>query len=157
MYGRCHISHICEFLLSISGEDHIHHLCKMHFGSCAISHAYQSRRYEKCAYLGLLLTQYCSINQCSSSRDIMHNTHPQLQHQRTHNSMLSLNLFNEIPKGALNGIEKYSGKRMGRLIPVDWPLYVLMSPGATSHKTSLVMRCYCNKGLVFTAKSSLYF
>ena len=44
--GRCHISHICEVLLSISGADHIHHMCKMHFESCAISHDYQSKRYE---------------------------------------------------------------------------------------------------------------
>ena len=29
--------HTCEVLLSISGADHIHRLCEMHFGSCAIS------------------------------------------------------------------------------------------------------------------------
>ena len=42
-----HITHICEVLLSLSGADHIQCLCKMHFGSCAISHDYQSKRYEK--------------------------------------------------------------------------------------------------------------
>ena len=41
------MSHIGEVLLSISGAYHIHLLCKMHFESCAISHDYQSKRYEK--------------------------------------------------------------------------------------------------------------
>ena len=47
MCGRCYISHIGEVLLSISSAYHIHLLCKMHFESCAISHDYQSKRYEK--------------------------------------------------------------------------------------------------------------
>ena len=46
MCGRCYISHIGEVLLSISSAYHIHLLCKMHFESCAISHDYQSKRYE---------------------------------------------------------------------------------------------------------------
>ena len=50
MCGRCYISHIGEVLLSISSAYHIHLLCKMHFESCAISHDYQSKRYEKCSY-----------------------------------------------------------------------------------------------------------
>ena len=41
---------MCEVLLSISGADHIHSLCKMHFGSCAISHDYQSKTYENVKY-----------------------------------------------------------------------------------------------------------
>ena len=46
MCGRCYISRIGEVLLSISSAYHIHPLCKMHFESCAISHDYQSKRYE---------------------------------------------------------------------------------------------------------------
>ena len=46
MCGRCYISHIGEVLLSISSAYHIHLLCKMHFESCAVSHDYQSKRYE---------------------------------------------------------------------------------------------------------------
>ena len=46
MCERCYISHIGEVLLSISSTYHIHLLCKMHFESCAISHDYQSKRYE---------------------------------------------------------------------------------------------------------------
>ena len=51
MCGRCYISHIGEVLLSISSAYHIHLLCKMHFESCAISHDYQSKRYENDNYL----------------------------------------------------------------------------------------------------------
>ena len=47
MCGRYYISHIGEVLLSISSAYHTHLLCKMHFESCAISHDYQSKRYEK--------------------------------------------------------------------------------------------------------------
>ena len=39
---------IIEVLLSISGTSHIRHLCKMYFGSCAISHDYQSKRNVYC-------------------------------------------------------------------------------------------------------------
>ena len=51
MCGRCYISHIGEVLLSISSAYHIHLLCKMHFEGCAISHDYQSKRYEKSTYI----------------------------------------------------------------------------------------------------------
>ena len=51
MCGRCYISHIREVLLSISSAYHIHLLCKMHFESCAISHDYQSKRYENRKYI----------------------------------------------------------------------------------------------------------
>ena len=66
MCGRRYISHIGEVLLSISSAYHLHLLCKMHFESCAISHDYQSKRYEN---LFFSLTDFLSL--CLSINNFM--------------------------------------------------------------------------------------
>ena len=59
--------------VSISGAYHIHHLCQMHFESCAISHDYQSKRYEN-DYIARLDTwkkQYIMLHRFSIYSDIV--------------------------------------------------------------------------------------
>ena len=49
--GRCHISCICEVLLSISGAGHIRQLCKMHFGTSVILYDFEPVRCENICFL----------------------------------------------------------------------------------------------------------
>ena len=81
MCGRCYISRIGEVLLSISSAYHIHLLCKMHFESCAISHDYQSKRYEKTnstiCCMSCSLSPTCSM--CLQREDADRHTYIHLQ------------------------------------------------------------------------------
>ena len=40
----------------------MHHLCEMHFGSCAVSHDYQSKRYENINYCMTYVDEESTMN-----------------------------------------------------------------------------------------------